>query len=620
MIEGHSDLLSAAREDAPEEEQVALPLGDADEPLVKASAESEVEAEIEPARALVLSDFHPPRSGPIHSAMRWAYKLGVPGPVLSSPLRKPAKPRLLGTVKSALDGNRRAGMALRTGQMMVGGLKLPLDKLDFRSPSKLTPPFIRAVHGFTWMRDLAASAPRAQCASTAGDIFSSWLKANPKPGKGPAWTVELAGLRLLNWLVHAPMVLTGDGERLKHKMLEAIEINARWLDRHVGGADDRFAQAAGWCGIVAAGLLMPDGKARRLFGEAGLLRTLGEMVGEDGGVLSRCPAAQAEAIVLLSELRACYAAAGRDQPAALDTMLALLVPALLGLRMGDRGLGSWQGSAAMGEAELDALIAASGVRTRPLVEADQWGYQRIRTGDAVLVFDAAPPPKPRHARHACASTLAFEYSHGPHRIIVNCGGSALAGTQVPARIEQGLRGTSAHSTLVLDDANSTAILLHGQIGKGVEEVDFSRDSVTQGHKGAARLEAAHNGYAARFGLVHRRILMLSDEGTELRGEDVLEPSGRKGKRGKIGFAMRFHLGLGAEAQPTDDGRGVHIALPDASYWQFRLGGDIGDANCSVEDSIWVDGQGRPHATQQIVVDGLTARSGGRFPWLLKRMG
>lgn len=620
MMEGHADLLSAVREDAPDDDQVALPLGSAEEPLVTSPAVTEPEAEIEPARALVLADFQPPRTGPLHTAMRWAYRIGIPGQVLSSPLRKPAKPRLLGTVESPLAGNRSAGVALRAGHFMAGGMKLPLGKLDFGSPSKLAPPFVRAVHGFTWMRDLAASAPRTQCVGTAGELFASWLQANSQVGKGPAWTVELAGLRLLNWIVHAPILLTGDGERLKPKYLDALETTARWLDRNVTGVDDRLAQAAGWSGIVAAGLLMPDGWARRLYGEAGLLKTLGEMVGEDGGVLSRSPSAQAEAVALLVEVRACYAAAGRAHPAALDTMLGLLVPALLSLRMGDRGLGSWQGSAAMSEDALDAIVTASGVRARPMVEAKQWGYQRIRARDALLVFDAAPPPKPKHARHACASTLAFEYSHGPQRIIVNCGGAELAGALVPSRIEQGLRGTSAHSTLVLDDANSTAILLHGQIGKGVEEVDCTRDTIAQGAKNATRLEAAHNGYAARFGLIHRRILMLSDEGTELRGEDVLEPSGRKGKRGKIGFAMRFHLGRGIEARVTEDGRGVHLAMPDASYWQFRLGGDTGEAACSVEDSLWVDGQGRPHGTQQIVVEGLTARSGGRFPWLLKRMG
>lgn len=621
MNAGQRDLLSVAHRPIRDEDP-ALPLTAYDEPLVvRREVEALVDAApLEPARALVLSDFQPPNTGLVDSTIRWAYRIGVPGSVLCAPLRKPASPRLMGTVESPLMGDRAAGVALRAGHFVVAGLKAPIAKLDFASPSKLTPPFVRAVHGFTWMRDLAASAPRTQCAATSGRIFAAWHKANPVPGKGPAWSVELAGLRLMAWLVHAPLVLSGEGARMKQPMLEAIETTARWLDRQVASGDDRLAQAAGWAGITAAGLLLPDGRPRRLYGEAGLLRTLGELVSDDGGVLSRSPTAQAEAIALLVDLRACYEAVKEAPPSAIETMLALLVPALLSLRMGDRGLGSWQGSAAMTSAALDALVTASGVRTRPMAEARHWGYQRIGARDAVLVMDAAPPPRRRHARHACASTLAFEFSHASQRIIVNCGGAEMAGAVVPARIEQGLRGTSAHSTLVLDDTNSTAIMLHGQIGKGVEEVDFTRDTIEQKGRRATRFEAAHNGYTARFGLIHRRILMLGDEGSELRGEDVLEPSGRKGKRGKIGFAIRFHLGRGIEARVSEDGRGVHLALPDASYWQFRLGGDSGEAHCVVEDSLWVDGHGRPHGVQQIVVEGMTARSGGRFPWLLKRMG
>ncbi|MEZ5680867.1 MAG: heparinase II/III family protein [Erythrobacter sp.] len=606
---------------ASSETSPALPLGDGEEMLVVDRSDETLAdtVPLEPARALVLSDFQPPRTGPVDGMLRWAYRLGIPGSVLASPLRKPSSPRLLGTVASAVAGDRASGMAIRAGQFLVHGLKAPIDKVDFTSGSPLTPPFLRTVHGFTWLRDLAASGVREDCATIGETLLKKWLKANPEPAKGPAWTVEHAGLRLLGWLTHAPLILSGDA-RLRSQALEQFEITARWLDRQVARAEDRLGQVAGWCAIVGAGLLLPDGRPRRLYGEAGLLRALGELVSDDGGVLSRSPLAQMEAITLLVDVKACYAAVNRDPPQALDTMIGLLVPPLLTLRMGDRALGCWQGSGATAASRLDALIAASGVRARPAKDMRHWGYQRVDAGKAVLVLDGAPPPRARHARFGCASTLAFEMSHGEQRLIVNCGGAELAGGQVPVRIEQGLRGTAAHSTLVLDDANSTAIHIKGQIGKGVEEVDLARNTVKQRGRDATRLEAVHNGYAARHGLMHRRILLLSADGEELRGEDLLEPSGRKGQRGKIGFAIRFHLGYGIEAGLSEDKRGVGMALPDGSYWQFRLGGDSGEAEIGLEDSLWVDGHGRPRATRQIVVEGLTPRSGGRFPWLLKRMG
>ena len=44
---------------------------------------------------------------------------------------------------------------------------------------------------------------------------------------------------------------------------------------------------------------------------------------------------------------------------------------------------------------------------------------------------------------------------------------------------------------------------------------------------ASRLEASHDGYVRGFGLVHKRSLMLGNDGKELRGEDQLIAKGRK---------------------------------------------------------------------------------------------
>lgn len=577
----------------------------------------------EPSRALALSDVISVKSGPGEAFIRFAYRLGVPGHAIAAPFRRAQAPRLLATVESPNRGDRASGTALRAGHFLIHSVRLPIASFDFSAAARHAPGIERVVHGFSWLADLAASAPRADCVAVAERIATQWLRAYSAPGKGPAWETEVAGRRLVAWLVHAPLVLGGQDKGLRTRVLAAIADTASWLDKRAPREPAGFGQVAAWAGVVAAGLLLPHGKPRRLYGEAGLVKALGDMVGEDGGVLSRCPAAQLDAIRLLTDLLSCYEAAKIASPQALAVMRQLLVPPLLALRHGDGALGSWQGQGAIAADRVNAIIEASGVRARPLTQAAGWGYQRIKAGETLLQFDTAPPPSSRQARTGCASTLAFELSDGPQRIVVNCGGAALAGGQVPARIGQGLRATAAFSTMVLDNANSTAVLLHGQLGKGVETVDFERRMVAGKGREATRIEAAHDGYASRFGLTHQRILTLSGDGTEVAGEDILIPSSRNGKRGKIAFAIRFHLGRGVEVQLSGDKRGASLLLPDGRLWQFRLGGDragAGEITLSAEDSLWVDGDGRPHATEQLVIEGLALRSGGQFSWLLRKTG
>jgi uncharacterized heparinase superfamily protein len=598
-----------------------LPLGQAPEPGAEPPAPPPPQ---EPSRALALSDVIAVKSGPGEALIRLAYRMGIPGHALAAPFRRPQALRVLATVESPNRGDRAAGTALRAGHFLIHGVRLPIASFDFSASANLAPGAARVVHSFSWLADLAASASRTDAAGVTARIAGQWIHRHAIPGKGPAWEAELAGLRLVAWLVHAPLILGGADKSLRTRLLNAIAATATWLDKRAPKEPSGLGQVAAWAGVVAAGLLLPHGKPRRLFGEAGLVTALGDMVGEDGGVLSRCPAAQLDAIRLLTDLLACYDAVKLDPPPALGVMRELLVPPLLALRHGDGALGNWQGQGAISADRVGAVIEASGVRTRPLGQAQGWGFQRIKAGETLLQFDTAPPPRSRHARVGCASTLAFELSDGPQRIIVNCGGAALAGGQVPARIGQGLRATAAFSTLVLDNANSTAVQLHGKLGKGVETVEFDRRQIARpGTRDTTRIEAAHDGYAGRFGLIHQRILMLSGDGTELAGEDILVPSARHGKRGKIGFAIRFHLGRGVEVQLAPDKRGASLLLPDGRLWQFRLGGDRGEAGeitLHAEDSLWIDGDGRPHATEQLVIEGLAQRSGGQFSWRFRKTG
>jgi uncharacterized heparinase superfamily protein len=110
--------------------------------------------------------------------------------------------------------------------------------------------------------------------------------------------------------------------------------------------------------------------------------------------------------------------------------------------------------------------------------------------------------------------------------------------------------------------------------------------------------------------------MLRDDGSELRGEDLLIPSARRARRGKVGYSIRFHTGPGVDVRLSEDGKGAGLLLPDGSQWQFR----VKEGKLALEESMWVDGNGRPHPIQQIVLAGMASRSGASFAWLFKKMG
>jgi uncharacterized heparinase superfamily protein len=315
-------------------------------------------------------------------------------------------------------------------------------------------------------------------------------------------------------------------------------------------------------------------------------------------------------VELLSQLRAVYYAGDHDMPELLAEALEGAVGALLGVTLGDEMLSSWQGGNMLTRRRIAAAVEGTGVRARPLGQARGWGYQRLQAKQTIAVFDAAPPPPSRVFTGACASTLAFELSEGPNRIVVNCGGVGRATGALPDELLSALRTTAAHSTLTVGDRNSTAIHEDGTLGKGVTQVELARDETA----GVTQVEASHDGYVRRFGLVHLRSLALSADGRELKGEDVLRQEGRRRRSDEIPYAVRFHLAPAVEAATTADGQGALLRIRGATVWQFRCRG----GRLAIEDSIWIDGEAKAHASLQLVIAGDMPSEGTSLAWSFKR--
>ncbi len=433
--------------------------------------------------------------------------------------RRPLK--LVAVPRDHVHGDRQRGEELLAGDFTVGSETISLKDLDFASVGT-TGALAEELQDFSWLRDLAAAASREKGARFAEAVVGRWLLAHGTK-VDEAWAPHLWGERILYWTAYAPYILSSSDGGYRSALLNTLARGARHLEGHADKAHLGLDRVTAWCGVVASGLLVQGGVPRVARGEAGLSRALGSAQFDDGGLISRSPFEQVLLVDRLALLRACYQAAKQTIPEGIEAAAQASLAALHGLTMGDGALSSWQGCNPGDAARLTALIEGCGFRARPLRQPRGWGYHRMSALGTVLVVDAAPPPLQKMAERGSASTLAFEMSDGAQRIIVNCGGPGLLPADLPDELVEGLRTTAAHSTLVLSDTNSTNTVPGGSLGKGVEDVTITRTEDND----ASRLEGLHDGYVRPFGLVHKRSLMLGNDGKELRGADQLIPKGRK---------------------------------------------------------------------------------------------
>jgi uncharacterized heparinase superfamily protein len=531
------------------------------------------------------------------------------GPLVARLLGAGRQPlKLVAVPRDHVQGDRAVGDALLAGRFSLGSESLALADLDFAKIG-VDGLLARKLQGFSWLRDLAAAGSREKGARIAESVVGRWLLAH---GSRPdeAWAPGLWGERILFWTAYAPYVLSSRDAGYRSALLNTMVRGARHLDVNADRVPPGLDRVTAWAGLVAAALLVQGGVPRVAKAESGLARALAAAQFEDGGLISRTPFEQALLVDRLGLVRDAYFAAKQSLPDGFEAAAAAALAALHGVTMGDGALSSWQGGNPGDAAHLTALIEGCGLRARPLRNARGWGYQRLSALGTIVVVDAAPPPPPKMAEAGCASTLAFEMSDGAQRLVVNCGGpeplpAALSGDLIDA-----LRTTAAHSTLVLADTNSTAILPDGQLGKGVGDVavEISDDN------DCSRLEATHDGYLKGFGMLHKRSLSLGNDGKELRGADQLIPKGRRKVKDTAPYAVRFHLAPGIEVTPTADGMGAILRAPGAPPWNFRCRG----ASLAIEESLMIDGGGTARATTQLVILGEVSHLGGDIGWQFRR--
>ncbi|HUG61087.1 MAG TPA: heparinase II/III family protein, partial [Methylomirabilota bacterium] len=262
--------------------------------------------------------------------------------------------------------------------------------------------------------------------------------------------------------------------------------------------------------------------------------------------------------------------------------------------------------------QLATVLAHDDARGQPVLNASHSGYQRIETDGVVLLMEAGAPPPLAVSGAAHAGFLSFELSSGGHRFVVNCGT-----VEDDDRWRQIARATAAHSTVTVEDTSSARFIqadrLRRRLGTLMMQGPSEVLAVREERDGGSSVVARHDGYAASFGFVHQRSLLLSADGNQLIGSDRLIPtSGRVGAKDR--FAVRFHLHPGIRATRTSGGDILMVAA-DGEAWTLSCA----MIEPELGESIFLSTVHGRRKSAQVVIQG-RARVTPEVAWSLTRTG
>ena len=514
----------------------------------------------------------------------WGYGL----PIYRQRLRGRHPVQLLGSPDDPAPGNATLGSAIFGGDMLFEGEQHALGDDFWVRIEKATPEFRTYAHSFHWLQDLAQVNDQAKARDAAETIMRWWLPYGENWSKD-VWEAERLSRRLINWLTHAPLILSSSDLIYRSHVLTSIARQARHLARVLGDVPLGLPRLYTAAALTLAGLLLPSGAALLTRGSRALDRSLKDFILPDGGPASRNTSDAIRAMQLLVLVRGAYTERGEDLPGWVQTTLDKIAPFVRAMRHGNRAFAQFGGTSAEGGHGANAVLAASDAKGKAIENAAHSGYQRAALGKALLIMDAGPPAEPLLSQKSHASTAAFEFSVGNDQLIVNVGPASRRGP-VPA-LSTLSRTTAAHSALIVDDHNSSKVLDNGRLGAGVSETLTIREEIDEG----VRIRCLHDGYLGRYGVKHERALTLTTDGRTLRGVDKLFGPKLKKLDGKD-IVIRFHLHPGVTALRVSDGR-IALELRSGNTWIF----DVEGGTAEIEDSLYLSRPDHPVPAQQIVV-------------------
>jgi len=456
------------------------------------------------------------------------------------------------------------------------------------------------LHNFFWLFtvDLKSSKKIIQ------SIIFNWIENNENYNL-KNWEIDILSKRIIAWISNSKLTYEESSTKYKLKFNFIIKKQINHLINEINRSDSIDDKMIGCTAIILAGLSYNDSKFLN-YGLILLKKIIKYSFDSEFFPKSRSIRQLVFYLKYFVLIREFLKESQSELPDYLDEIIFHLGHSYNFLWQSTKKLFLFNGNYEAEYYELDKYLESHGYKFKN-ASTEIGGYVILKNKNISIAMDMGPYPEKKFSNNYQSGVLSFEILYYGKKLILNSGYFQ----DLKHQLNKISKTTAAHSTLILDN---TSVCTFKKNSKGNTVVDNGFKLTNKkiiNEKNHWILNAAHDGYQKKYGVIHDRTIEFIPELNKFIGKDKLL---KKKNFKSCSFEIRFHLNPLAKVTKTRDGDSVLIELEN-SGWRFFCKDSIID----IETGLFFGKKNSYIENQNIFISGVTKNEDQTINWEISKI-
>ena len=468
-------------------------------------------------------------------------------------LEKSANSDIVFTPQNLWTGNSDNGRKITDGFLSFHNETNPFNLSTWKK-NKSSKLWNQKLQSFQWINDVKGLGTNKARIFLRKNI-SQWIELHNQWDQ-QNWSIIILSKRICNLLGNISFFYETADESFQKVFARSLNKQAihliTSLETKIKTDDKIFIPKA----IIVSSLCFTNMKPKLELGLKILCEIINLEILDDGMHFSRSPSKHLFFLENLIDIKNYLGLSGLSIPKTLNEVIAKMGMILKFFKINNNELAIFNEFNFIDSHHLNEVIKRANTRLRIPSTLNKACFKRISHNKLTFIMDCGSPPKEK----THAGSLSFEFSYFGEKLVVNSGSPVVN----DKKWIEAMRSTAAHSTVSIDDVNSSDIFYQKDTDTRIAKV-WSELLVD---KNCYWLNSAHSGYKKIFGIIHNRKIHIDPENHIIRGQDYFsKPTKHLFNMPKKMF-IRFHIHPDIKLNVTTSKKKVFLQLKNNIAWEF----------------------------------------------------